>query len=1237
MFLPILLFELKYRLKRPATWIYFLLLALMAFLLVTLAGGGFGTGVSISLGGDGQSVKINSPFSLNIIIATVSLIGVIIASSLMGNPVYRDFEYRTHSLFYTTPISKIGYLGGRFLGSYLITVLVFSGIGVGAALATVMPFVSADRFLASAPAGSYLWPYVVLVLPNLLFTGAIFFTMATLTRNILSTYIGSVLLLVAYLVATAYLNDLKNEHLVAALDAFGFSAMEFTMRYWTAAERNSLLMPLSSFVLLNRAVWLAFGVGLLALCYARFRFSAFASEKPDKKARLAAEGADAASPLAGLGARLGGKLGVGPGAGLAAALPGGLRLPRVTQVFSGVMSLSQWWSLTKLEFRGIVRNRYFAAIAGAGVIFLLATGSQAGKTFDTPTFPVTNQLLTIALGSFFFFFLAIIIFYSGELVWRERQAGVAQIADAVPVPSWVPFLSKLAALGLVQVVLLALVMLCGLLIQTAKGYFHYEIDLYLRALFLYQLPFLLLWCVLAMLTQVVVNNKYLGFFVVIVYYFASLFRGQMGLTHRLFNYGGSPSPGVYSAMNGYGHFLPAFWWNKLLWAGVAIIMILAANLLWVRGTDAANRLREARRRWSAGSTASLALGLLISLGAGGYIFYNTNVLNRYLTPKQQEQRQVAYEKQYRRFKDLAQPRITAVDLNTELFPSTRAVRFRGQFTMVNKHARALDTVMVSLPVEQNPHVLGLALGAPGQATLALNDTAMGVRLYRLAKPLAPGDSLPLILDLRYQERGFPNADSNTDLVYNGTFVSSGYLPSLGYREEAELADDQDRKTYGLKPRPRMANVNDLKARQNTYISSDADWIRFRTTVSTEADQTAIAPGYLQKEWVKDGRRYFTYAMDRPILNFYTFLSARYKTYSDQWVDSAGHRTIPITIYYQPGHEFNLKRMAEGAKDALAYCSRNFSPYQHRQLRILEFPQYQTFAQSFPNTVPFSEAIGFVADVDDKNPEDLNYPYYVTAHEVAHQWWAHQVIGGNVQGSTLMSESMAEYSALMVLRHHNGPTTMQRFLKFDMSRYLSGRAFEKKKEVPLGLVENQQYIHYRKGSVAMYALQDYMGEATLNRALKQYVAAVAYQQPPYTNSPEFIGYLRRAAPDSLQPFLTDMFERITLFDNRVTAASSKKLPNGQYQVDFTIKSAKFYADSLGNQKPADQSRDVLPVAVFPELGKDKKPVPPLLLTKRRLRAGDNKFSFVVNKKPASVAVDPYNMIIDRQLDDNTKDL
>ncbi len=968
-------------------------------------------------------------------------------------------------------------------------------------------------------------------------------------------------------------------------------------------------------MLLNRAVWLAVGVGLLAFCYTRFRFSAFASDKAPKKSKKVAAALTDDDAVA--------------------SAAGTLRLPRVAQLFTTSMHLQQWWSLTKLEFRGIVRSVYFAAIVGAGVIFLLATSSQIGKAFDTTTYPVTGEAVSVLSGTFFLFLLIIIIYYSGELVWREREAGVAQITDAVPVPTWVPFLSKLAALGLVQVVLLTVVLFCGLLVQTVKGYFHYEIGLYIQALFGLMLPYLLLLCVLAMLVQVLVNNKYLGFFVMILYYVANIFRSQLGFTHRLLAYAGAPSA-PHSDMNGYGHFMPAFWWTKLYWVGWAILFVLLANLLWVRGTDASGRLAEARRRWGASSTLAALVGVVLAIGTGSFIYYNTNILNQYRTPKQQEKLQVQYERQYRRLKDVAQPRIVAVDLNTDIFPSTRRVHFQGQFMLVNKHQRPLDTVIVTLPAEQHPRLRQLVLGQAGTASLVLNDTTLGTRLYRLAKPLAPGDSLPLTMSIDYRELGFPNSDSNTDIVYNGSFISSNYLPSLGYREGAELTNDQTRKSYGLKPRPRMAPVNDLKARQNTYISQDADWIRFRTTVSTEADQTAIAPGYLQKEWTKDGRRYFTYAMDRPMLNFYTFLSARYQEYKDKWVDSVGQRTIPITIYYQPGHTYNLARMAAGAKAALAYCSKNFSPYQHQQVRILEFPNYQRFAQSFANTIPFSEAIGFIAKVDPKDPEDLDYPFYVTAHEVAHQWWAHQVIGGNVQGSTLMVESMAEYSAFMVLKHAFGYYTMQKFLKIDQRRYLQGRAFERKKEVPLALVENQQYIHYGKGSVVMYALQDYMGEQKLDAALHDYVHAVAFQNPPYTNSTEFISYIRRAAPDSLQQFITDNFDRITLYENRITDASAKKLPDGRYQVNFTVKSQKFYADSTGNQKPAAE-RDYLPVAVFPELGADKKPLPPLLLLKRRLVAGDNKLQFIVAKKPASVAVDPYHELIDRNLDDNTKDV
>jgi len=1212
MFLPIFIFELKYRLRRPATWIYFGLLTLMAGLLVYAAGGGFGSGATVSLGGDGGRVHINSPHSIVGLVSILSAFGMLITSAIMGNPVYRDFEHRTHSLFFTTPISKWGYLGGRFGGSLVICALVFSGLLLGAFLGALMPGVEADK-VGAFHLSYYLWPFVLIVVPNLLFSGAIFFSLATLTRNVLSIYIGSVLLLMVYLIAQSMLGDLDNTMLASALDAYGMTAMRYTSRYWTPAEKNTLLVPLSQYILLNRAVWLGFGLGLLAFCYARFLFSAFASDKAPSKATKAAMAKEVPAAVAGMGGRL--------------------VLPRVAQLFSSRMSLSQWWSLTKLEFRSIVRSTYFAAIVGAGVIFVLLVGWQFGKLFDTETYPVTNEMIGVVSGNFALFMLIIITYYSGELVWRERDAGVAQITDALPVPNWVPFLSKLAALSGIQVVLLFVVMACGMLLQTLKGYFHYEPGLYLTSLFGLQLPDYLLLCVLGMLVQVLVNNKYLGHFVMVVYYVSNIFKSQLGINHKLLDYAGNPET-PYSDLNKYGHFLEGFSWFKLYWAAGALLLALVANVLWVRGTEArfAHRASESRRRWGRPAWTALATGLVIMMGAGGFIFYNTNVRNEYITPKQAEKRQLAYEQKYRRYKNLPQPRLVAVSLQTDIYPETRGVHLDGTYWLKNKHQRPIDTLLLMLT--QGPRVRKLEFGRP--ATLAVDDSASRLRMYRLAQPLAPGDSLQLSMVLDYREQGFPNAGSNTDIVQNGTFMNSRYLPLIGYQEGGELSEDDVRKRNGLKPKDRLAPATDLAARQNNGLSNDADWIRFEAVVSTSPDQLAVAPGRLLKEWQANNRRYFHYKMEQPMLNFYTFLSGRYEVYKDQWQDTAGHRVVPIEIYYQRGHEYNLKRMADAVKESLSYYTANFSPYQHTQVRIIEFPKYQQFAQSFAGTIPFSEGIGFIAKVDPSDPEDVDYPFYVTAHEIAHQWWGHQVVGADVQGGTMLVETMAQYSALMVMKHHYGANSMGKFLKYEMNNYLQGRAFERKKEVPLVKVENQGYIHYRKGSGVMYALQDYIGEAKVNEALRRFVQQHAYETAPYSTAPMLVNEFRKVTPDSLQDLVTDLFDHISLYENRITDATATKLPDGRYKVNLTVESKKLVADSLGTERPVALN-DYLPVGVFPEQA-DKKTLPvPLVLTKRRLHAGTNKLEFVVAKAPARVAIDPYNELVDRVLDDNSKEI
>jgi hypothetical protein len=137
------------------------------------------------------------------------------------------------------------------------------------------------------------------------------------------------------------------------------------------------------------------------------------------------------------------------------------------------------------------------------------------------------------------------------------------------------------------------------------------------------------------------------------------------------------------------------------------------------------------------------------------------------------------------------------------------------------------------------------------------------------------------------------------------------------------------------------------------LGVNAGWISFKATVSTAPDQIAVAPGYLVREYQENGRRVFEYEANEPMHALFAFLSARYEVWRDEW------NGIKLEIYYHKSHEYNLDRMMASMKASLESFSTHFSPYQFKQVRILEFPRYAGFAQAFPNTVPCSESIGFI--------------------------------------------------------------------------------------------------------------------------------------------------------------------------------------------------------------------------------------------------------------------------------------
>lgn len=1196
MALTILLFEIRQRLRRISTYVYFLILFALGMLFTLLSGGAF-PGGSVDFGTGGK-VLVNSPYALNQIIAYIAVFGVIITASLAGQATFQDVESNSTAFFYTAPITKFDYLVGRFVGVLCLQFLIFSSIGLGAWVAVLTPWLDKTR-VGPEHLMNYLQPYLYLVIPNLILTTAIFFAIAAIWRRMLPVYAGSVILLIGTFIAGQMSTGISTSLRSALLDPFGSNAIDRITQYWTPFERNSQLIPFTGPLLLNRVIWVGLGVFVFVFTCARFSFSAAARLRGKKSE---ADEAEIYAPTAAL-------------------------YPVALPIFSAAAHFRELASLTRLQFTETVKNVFFAVLALAGAIFSFIAASGLLNPGAVPRYPVTYLMTEQGAGGFTVFALAIITFYAGELVWRERDAGMAQISDATPAPRWVMFSSKLGALMLVQVVLMLLVMAVGLLVQVLHGYYHFQFGLYFKELFGIRLIGFWVLCVFALFIHTLVNQKYLGHFVMVLYYIALIALPPMGFQHHLYLLG-SGTFYIYSDMNGYGPYAAPIFWFHLYWALFAVALAIVTNLLWVRGMEGGlrMRLRLAGARLTGTSRTGLAVSLLAFVGVGGFIFYNTNVLNTYRNTFRNDEDRAQYEKKYVQYLSMPEPRLTDMNLHIDLDTQHRVAEFSGSMWLENKTSSAIDRVALTIWPEDisplsRPIIEVRKLNFAGGQTPVIQDGALGFYVFLLGSSLPPGGRTELRFDLRYPNPGFVNGVANGDIVNNGSFVSNAYVPYVGYWKEMELTDDSARHRHGLGPGRRLPPLSDLAARQYNADGTESDWVNYEGTVSTAPDQIAVMPGYLQNEWVGDGRRYFQYKMDKPILGIVSMNSARYAVMRDHWHD------VNLEIYYQPGDEFNLDTMMRGLKASLDYCTATYSPYQFRQLRILEFPRYGSFAESFPNTIPYSEDIGFITYVNPKKVDAINMPFFVTAHETAHQWWGHQVDAAAVEGETSIVETQAQYTALMVMQHTYGAESMRKFLRFQLDGYLRGRAQEHNEENPLYKVQPYQgYIHYFKGGLVMYALQDYIGEAAVSRALSNFIKAYAFKGPPYSTSLDLIEYLKKETPPEFMYLYDDLFENITLYENRAVSAYYIARPDGKYDVHLTTESRKYRADGRGQEHEVPV-HDLFDVGVLDADGHY------LYLQKQHVDRTNMDFAVTVAKLPAKAGIDPLNKMIDRNPDDN----
>ena len=239
-----------------------------------------------------------------------------------------------------------------------------------------------------------------------------------------------------------------------------------------------------------------------------------------------------------------------------------------------------------------------------------------------------------------------------------------------------------------------------------------------------------------------------------------------------------------------------------------------------------------------------------------------------------------------------------------------------------------------------------------------------------------------------------------------------------------------------------------------------------------------------------------------------------------------------------------------------------------------------------------------------------------------------------QGATLLVESFAQYSALLVMERLYGREQMRRFLKYELDRYLRARGSETLEELPLARVENQPYIHYQKGSLAMYWLKEVVGEDKVNRALAKLLKQYAFKAALYANSTDFLRLLRAEVGPEHDALITDLFERITLLDVKVAQASAKPRADGKFDVTLEVEARKLYADGKGKEteSPLNEPFDIGVFSAEPgSAGFTDQSV--MYFARQPIRTGKQTIHLVVDRRPTHAGVDPYNKRIDRNSADN----
>ncbi|GHG60189.1 hypothetical protein GCM10010919_03430 [Alishewanella longhuensis] len=766
----------------------------------------------------------------------------------------------------------------------------------------------------------------------------------------------------------------------------------------------------------------------------------------------------------------------------------------------------QLWQLCRMALLGVLRQRLNQFIL-LGWTLLLGNEVLSGIHYAEPLAVLSPTSLDainrIADDVLPFLGCLLTLFWSYQLNWRNRHSAMAELIAAAPVRSGILLAGNMLAL---TALILLLILLSALACLSAEWLASSEINLrlYPEVLGKVALSLTLLGALFSVFHTICRSPLTAAVWCVgILLLKYTPLSGKLGLTHTMWNIAGSPLQPA-DAFWGFEQSQSVFWPFMVFW------LLLVISLLWLaapwshRSGSFTNP-----KRWRLDLSSSLLLTL--ALISGVHLHLNISAERPLMSSDLREQWRANYEQRYASWGSVAQPTISHIVAQVDIYPQQGEAVFSLDYTLQNRTAEPVSKLLVgnysATTIDE------LRLSVPHSIEV---DQQLGQYTLTLTQPLTPGDTVQMHSKLHFiQPRHWPAVLPQLVKPSFSYLRGIPLLPTIGFQAEYLLRDTELRQQYGLaslelaKPSQLFATAHG-NTPAHPQATAQYDWLSLHSVVSTDAGQTPLAQGELLRQWQQHGRQYAEYQTRGPIRNAVAWYSVTGETLSRQ------HGTTRLTLYsplINAAAELNMQAM----QDTLDWMTQHIAPYRGTQLSLLAMPDMDTTGYALPQIIMINHRVGFRAEPAADAGFDQRYRRAV--HETAHQWFGHDIGNGVLADSAFLVESLAKYIELVLIEQRYGTKAMQALVEYERERYALA---VRRSTQPLSALVDATASHdlYSRATLVFAILRQQLGDAVISQALQQLWQQHAYPKTPAT-SMDFVRALQAQVKPAQQQLIQEL--------------------------------------------------------------------------------------------------------------------